>query len=90
MDAKIIKQHANGAGRQPWILCGPNADLGKREALEAGGAKVVAVALDPHTGDFVMQSLHGIQLTFILVPRTFESPINADATKSPRHSVTHG
>lgn len=50
VDCKLIKRYAEGVGRQPWAVCGPAVDAGKRTRLENAGVKIIEVAIDTTTG----------------------------------------
>lgn len=44
VDCKLIKNYAEGKGKQPWVICSKTGDsevLARREKLEAAGVRII-------------------------------------------------
>jgi 2,5-diamino-6-(ribosylamino)-4(3H)-pyrimidinone 5'-phosphate reductase len=44
VDCKLIRNYAEGKGRQPWVICSKTDDgefLERKERLESAGARII-------------------------------------------------
>jgi len=44
VDCKLIRNHAEGGGKQPWVICSKTDDgevLERKEKLKSAGARII-------------------------------------------------